>query len=703
MTIVLQGDIIPPGEGNEPREEETKQQSSSSSSSSSKNPYGEAYAGGRAFRAGSFGEAWEVFTDYDEGIRGVGAQAGQEISDFMVKNQDDPLDVLKGKLKEFLPKRMVPYVDLADETGRAFYEEYRAASLSGSTVPSKQAPGTMNIFDQDGNIISSRAPVGLADPDDIFGYNVNRDKVGKSIVPARSWESATGGAFKGADEIARREGKWEAMNRITSKLIGYSDRRVQNVYRDVINEASEGDPYSVGWQRLAYAGCCAFCRMMAGRGAVYKSNASASFVVGRGVVRKVRGRPKQRGRKARSWERPQNREIRELYSTYHDNCQCKVIPRFTFNGAEMPLPPLMQFMQDKYQAEYYAAKESLMNPAARAKARGIKLGDVPRSWDDISSGLSSAAKRRLEEEIWGVGRKPHVYDLLGITKWEKKARAMPRVKKGMDRSPNIREILRVTRRNNMSARQRRFMPTKPHDYMVDTLAAGWKGSPYLKPQPMRFEDFLKDYGTQAWRGLKTEGGILARRKGNQYFGRVVNKQATRTQRKINRKIDQVEWLPTWGKSGAKVIVAEGRRKSTRALRYNAKQGLKYSTGQKPTGWNTEGLLRRELNESIRYHVGSTRRRANRKVDEISEEIFRGTKRASNEFTAPAYELLDKGGKKFWGWGSLFTDPVKRGIKKRERRVIRRVNRPFKRRATRFKQSYAKGGSISEAVRARTGY
>src|SRR5699024_7979625 len=170
------------------------------------------------------------------------------------------------------------------------------ASLGGSTIPSKKAPSKMTIIDQDGNIVAPRVPVGQADPEDIFGFTVGKGKVSKAVVPARSWESAVGGAFKGAEEVAVRVGKWEALNRISSKIIGYSDRRTQNVYREVTEHAALGDPSSVGWQRLAYAGACAFCRMLAGRGAVYKTNASASFVVGRGVVRKVRGRPKQRGR-----------------------------------------------------------------------------------------------------------------------------------------------------------------------------------------------------------------------------------------------------------------------------------------------------------------------------------------------------------------------------------------------------------------------
>lgn len=664
------------------------------------NPYGEANAGGRAFRAGTFGEAWEVFSDHDDNIRGLGAQAGQEISDYMVKNQDTTFEELKSELKKVLPHKMKPYVDLADETGRAFYDEYRTATLGGSTIPSKKAPSTMNIIDQEGNIISAKVPVGQASASDVFGH---KPDVGKSVVPARSWKSAVGGAFKNAEDIAVREGKWEALNRISSKLIGYSDRRIQNVYRDVTEQAAIGDPYSVGWQRIAYAGSCAFCRMLAGRGAVYKTNASASFVVGRGVVRKVRGRPHKRGRKARAWERPEHRQIREMNSAFHDNCQCKVIPRFTFNGAEMPLPPLLQFMQDKYNAEYYAARETLTMPKPKRQRIKIPGQKVPRNWNDVKGNLKGLAKytnKRADQYVWGTGRKPHVYDLLGITKWDPKRKGIPKVGKAVE-TPTGRDILRVMRKNNMTPRQRRFMPTKPHDYMVDQIASAWPGSPYMRPAPMRVEDFAKDYVGQAFRGLKQEGGILARRKGNQYVGRWVNKHATRTQRRVNRGIDQAEWIPTWGKGFSKAVVAEGRRKTTRTVRYNTKQGLKYATGQQPQ-WNVEGLFRRELDETVRFHTGQARRSLNRQVDSASDWVFQSIKSPINQVSAPVYDALDKGSKTFGGWGSLFTDPIKTGLKGRERRVIRRLNRPFKRRATRLKRAYAKDGEFTRYVKARTG-
>lgn len=46
--------------------------------------------------------------------------------------------------------------------------------------------------------------------------------------------------------------------------------------RETISRSVERDPRAVGWQRVVRAGSCRFCRMLAGRGAVYKE-ASAHF------------------------------------------------------------------------------------------------------------------------------------------------------------------------------------------------------------------------------------------------------------------------------------------------------------------------------------------------------------------------------------------------------------------------------------------
>lgn len=47
--------------------------------------------------------------------------------------------------------------------------------------------------------------------------------------------------------------------------------------RDTIQSSAEADPQSVGWHRETGAGACGFCKMLAGRGGVYRKERSAAF------------------------------------------------------------------------------------------------------------------------------------------------------------------------------------------------------------------------------------------------------------------------------------------------------------------------------------------------------------------------------------------------------------------------------------------
>lgn len=565
----------------------------------------------------SEGSPYQVFARYEAAMNEHSTLAANDVAAAFDSTAGRPNGERKEMLKRMLGDVMAPHVDISQDTSSAFYQEFRSAALFPATIPERGAPSRITIIDQDGNIISPRVPVGVASEAEILDFEL--PPVGKSVIPSISWESAVGKAFQGSEMAATLETLDQGANLILSKLIGYSDRRMHNASRELMENYAQGDDFSVGWQRLAYPGCCAFCRMLAGRGAVYKTEASATFVVGRGKVRKVRGRPHKRGRKERSYERMDRREIRQLNESFHDNCKCKVIPRWTMNGAEMPLPPLMQAIQDSYEREYYEA------------AKILDQRNQPRT---------------------------------------------------------ARPVLRLMRKNNMSATTRRFMPHQPVTYMIDDLASAWPDSPYMKPRPMRFADMAKDYGTQAWDGIKVEGGIYARRKGNQFVGRVVNKQATRVQRKINRKIDQIEGLPTWQNRTLKFATSEARRKSSRAIRYNAKQGLKYVTGQKPS-WNVEGLFLREWNESVRFWKGQGRRRVNRSTREGERFVRDMVNWGIRYRTAHIHEGLDDLAGKWGGWGSLIAIPVKKRVNRYERRLSRKIVRPFRRSATRLRKMIAR--------------
>ena len=71
--------------------------------------------------------------------------------------------------------------------------------------------------------------------------------------------------------------------------------------RDSIMETVRTSSQIVGYRRVARPGACDFCTMLAGRGAVYKTERNATQVAGR------RGRPRGPQRVGRS---------------YHDSCRC---------------------------------------------------------------------------------------------------------------------------------------------------------------------------------------------------------------------------------------------------------------------------------------------------------------------------------------------------------------------------------------------
>lgn len=55
-----------------------------------------------------------------------------------------------------------------------------------------------------------------------------------------------------------------------ARLSGGLQKVVAGVARDTVTESAVRDPRAAGWKRVARAGSCKFCRMLADRGAVYR-------------------------------------------------------------------------------------------------------------------------------------------------------------------------------------------------------------------------------------------------------------------------------------------------------------------------------------------------------------------------------------------------------------------------------------------------
>ncbi|MEQ6899003.1 hypothetical protein [Microbacterium sp. KR10-403] len=134
---------------------------------------------------------------------------------------------------------------------------------------------------------------------------------------------------------------------LLSKLGGAVQRMVLDSARGVVEGNVVRDPVRVGYQRMPRPGCCAFCGMLASRGAVYRSSESAGGVVGRGSTRTGFSASGKRlaggigqGIKARGQM--------NLGDRYHDDCHCIVMP--VFFGT--PLAEIANIEQKKYLGMY---------------------------------------------------------------------------------------------------------------------------------------------------------------------------------------------------------------------------------------------------------------------------------------------------------------------------------------------------------------
>lgn len=116
---------------------------------------------------------------------------------------------------------------------------------------------------------------------------------------------------------------------VASLMSGGSERIILNGSRDTIDLNARADVASVAWSRVARPGACGFCRMLAGRGAVYKSEASAGMVIGRGVDPSAAFDDQGNRKRGGIGKGVKSRGSRDVgTSDYHDRCHCTAVPTF---------------------------------------------------------------------------------------------------------------------------------------------------------------------------------------------------------------------------------------------------------------------------------------------------------------------------------------------------------------------------------------
>lgn len=138
-----------------------------------------------------------------------------------------------------------------------------------------------------------------------------------------------------------------------SLLAGALQRMVAGMGRETTERSVLADPSGPVYARHASANACAFCRMLATRGAVYTSARDAQYVTGANLggtdYQKIRGGAASReslaGRKGRATKR-------DIGARYHDNCHC--IPVAVWPSETYEPPPYVQAWREDYQAAYNA-------------------------------------------------------------------------------------------------------------------------------------------------------------------------------------------------------------------------------------------------------------------------------------------------------------------------------------------------------------
>lgn len=117
-----------------------------------------------------------------------------------------------------------------------------------------------------------------------------------------------------------------------------ADREAIRSGRDLIERASRSDKRVLGWARVTDGNPCAFCAMLAARGAIYKSRATAEV--------------------ARSDNLPS--DPMEL-SRYHNGCHCQMVPVYS-------------------RADFHTPESRRLKGEWEEVTRGLEGADARRAW-----------------------------------------------------------------------------------------------------------------------------------------------------------------------------------------------------------------------------------------------------------------------------------------------------------------------------------
>lgn len=226
-------------------------------------------------------------TQYRQALNGLTKTAIRQIAALLrAVGSDDPVRV-RNALIEYMPDLVIPHLTSAGELAATWYEDLR--KVTGVT-----------------------------------GYAQTAD------LPDQ-------GRYESLARWGVRPLAGQSNSTVLSLVGGGVQRMVANAGRHTIDvnaraDAGRGEIAATRWSRHSRADACEFCRMLAGRGPVYRSAAAAGAVIGRGSDRS--GYDEYGNRVAGGiGGGVRARGAQELEADFHDHCRC--VAKATFYRSEI--------------------------------------------------------------------------------------------------------------------------------------------------------------------------------------------------------------------------------------------------------------------------------------------------------------------------------------------------------------------------------
>jgi hypothetical protein len=274
--------------------------------------------------------------EFQQALAALAARLGTDVETLLKRTDQLDQRELLAFLTDAYPQLVAPYEAAAGELAAQYYSEQPSTTTGFNAEPAPAAPA-------------------------------------EQLAASARWAATSGHTAQAA----------------VSLLQGSANRTVMNASRETILHNVDREPGAL-WVRHASANACGFCRMLATRGAVYRSKASASHVVGR------------RGR---------TRGTRKMSDKYHDHCHCIAVP--VRPGDTYTAPDYVK----QWEADYREATKTVgMNPKAVAVEMdkiGAKRFAAEQHNVKVGKWLDAEDEHRHAVEYW---RRVDAEDLHSIPK-----------------------------------------------------------------------------------------------------------------------------------------------------------------------------------------------------------------------------------------------------------------------------------------------